>query len=284
MLEICNMHGPMLEFIKLFYFVRFEEEISGHTIDRPIIGTNTFRQASQTIHHVHGTGPQDPRSNNFGHFHSQEPPHMQGYPPGGVPPRGHPAGDRAPGGMPQGGIHPMGHPRGEGMPPRHGPPVGVPQGGIPPVHNMNPEMTGQNMPMDNMTYHQPPSQQFPVQQVPFPMPPMPPQIPAQFHPGMQQNVMPGMVPMVPMQLPTAVKAPAEHIGITPEQKKEWESAYGKQDPGGGKAKKKDKKFVRVAGGVVWEDNSLAEWDPSKLLTKLLNLGISFDNVVGRYRI
>ena len=172
---------------------------------------------------------------------------MQGYPPGGFPPgRIPPRGLPPQGGMPSGGIRPR---------------------GIPPVHNMNPEMGGQNMPMDNMTYHQPAAQQFPVQQVPFPMPPMPPQIPAQFHPGMQQNVMPGMVPMVPMQVPTAVKAPAEHVGITPEQKKEWESAYGKQEAGGGKAKKKDKKFVRVAGGVVWEDTSLAEWDPSKLLAK-----------------
>ena len=185
---------------------------------------------------------------------------MQGYPPGGFPPGGQPRG------MQEGGIPPMGEPPGSGgMRPRHIPPRGARQGGmrggIPPVHN--PEMPPQNIPMDNMGYRQPATQRFPVQQVPFPMPPMPPQIPAQFHPGMQQNVMPGMVPMVRMQVPTPVKVPTEHIGITPEQKKEWESAYGKQDAGGGKAKKKDKKFVRVAGGVVWEDTSLADWDPSR---------------------
>ena len=252
---------------------RFEEEISGHTIDRPIIGTNTFQQASQTIHDVH-----DPHASNFGHFPNQEPPRMQGYPPGGfppgaAPPRGHPQGGIPPGGhsggFPQAGIHPKVRPHGgvapdsRGVPPRHIPPMGVPQSGVLSVHNMNPEMGGQNMPMDNMTYHQPPAQQYPVQQVPFPLPPMPPQMPAQFHPGMQQSVRPGMVPMVPMQVQTTAKL-AEHVGITPEQQKEWESAYVQQDAGGGKAKKKDKKFVRVAGGVVWEDTSLSEWDPSKL--------------------
>ena len=249
------------------FLFRFEEEISGHTIDRPIIGTNTFRQASQSIH--------DPHASNFGHFPNQEPPRMPGYPPGGFPPgggapRGPPQGGIPPGGrsggFSQGGIHPHGGvaPDGRGVPPRQIPPMGVPQSGIPSVHNMNPEIAGQNVPMDNMTYHQAPSQQYPVQQIPFPLPPMPPQMPAQFHPGMQQNVRPGMVPMVPMQAPSAAKVHAEHVGITPEQQKEWESAYGQQDAGGGKAKKKDKKFVRVAGGVVWEDTSLADWDPSKL--------------------
>ena len=189
---------------------------------------------------MHITGPQDP---NYGHFQNQEAPHMQGYPPGGFPP----------GGNSRGFIPPGSHPPGHG------------QGGIPPMHKMNPEMGGQNMPMDNR-FHQPTAQQFPGQQVPFPIPPMPPQIPAQFHPGMQQNVMPRSVPMVPMQVPSSMKAPAEHIGITPEQKKEWESAYGNKETGGGKAKKK--KFVRVAGGVVWEDTSLADWDPSKFSGKL----------------
>ena len=144
-----------------------------------------------------------------------------------------------------------------GVPPRGNNPRGIPSAN----HTQN--MPTQNMHMDNMTYHQPPGQQFSVQQVPFPMPPMPPQIPAQFHPSMQQNAMSSMVPMVPMQVPGTVKIPTEHVGITPEQKKEWESAYAKQESGGGKAKKKDKKFVRVAGGVVWEDTSLADWDPSK---------------------
>ena len=231
----------------MLYDFRFEEEISGHTIDRPIIGTNTFRQASRSIHDVHITGPQDPHSSNYNHFQNQEPPRRQGYPPGGFPSGGHARGFIPPGG------HPPGHPQG-----------GIPARGAPPIHNMNPEMARQNMPMDNM-YHQPATQQFPVQQVPFPIPPMPPQIPAQFHPGMQQNVMPGIAPMVPMQVPTTIKTPAEHVGITPEQKKEWESAYGKQEVSGGKAKKK--KFVRVAGGVVWEDTSLADWDPSMFFKK-----------------
>lgn len=118
-----------------------------------------------------------------------------------------------------------------------------------------------------VSYHPAPNQQFPVQQVPFPIPPMPPQIPSHFHSGMQQNIIGGMVPLVPMQVPSRQKAPVEHVSITPEQKREWESAYGNNDMAGGKAKKKDKKFVRVAGGVVWEDTSLADWDPSKFFVQ-----------------
>ncbi|XP_028401582.1 RNA-binding protein 42-like [Dendronephthya gigantea] len=219
---------------------RFEEEISGHTIERPIIGTGTFRQASRTIHDVHSIGQQDSHPNRFGHFPNNDPAHgghfLSGSNPDGIPPRGR--------GMPRGGFM---HGR---MPPRGNNPQGMP--------STNHDMPTQN----NMAFNQPSQQQFSVQQVPFPIPPMPPQIPAQFHPRMQQNVMSGIVPMVPMQVPGTVKVPTEHVGITPEQKKEWESAYAKQESGGGKAKKKDKKFVRVAGGVVWEDTSLADWDPN----------------------
>ena len=85
---------------------------------------------------------------------------------------------------------------------------------------------------------------------------------SQFPPTMPQGV--SQMPMV--ALPAVMSVPSEHVTITPEEKKEWESAYGKKgsDAGGGKAKKKDKKCLRVAGGVLWEDHSLADWDPSKI--------------------
>lgn len=137
-----------------------------------------------------------------------------------------------------------------------------------PIQNVGQVMPAQNMPANNMGFRQHHVPQVPMQHVPVQS-----QLP-QFHPAMPQvvqNVMPMVpvgVPVMPVGVPGNVNlnAPNEHVTITPEEKKEWESAYGKKDNegGGGKAKKKDKKFVRVAGGMVWEDQSLADWDPSKL--------------------
>ena len=129
-----------------------------------------------------------------------------------------------------------------------------------PVQNQM--MPTQNMPMNNMGFHQHPMPQHPIQHVPMQ---------SQFPPTMPQGV--SQMPMqVPIAMPAAMPVPSEHVTITPEEKKEWESAYGKKgsDAGGGKAKKKDKKCLRVAGGVLWEDHSLADWDPSKIYNLYFN--------------
>ena len=133
----------------------------------------------------------------------------------------------------------------------------------------------------------------------LPPPPMPPRVPL-LHgappggpiPAMGTGIMqgvPGMplasqsvprvmpqvaMPMVPMSMtvppqmvPASTSAPPQGA-ITAEEKKEWESTYA-QSEGGGKERKKgkDKKFLRVAGGQLWEDNSLSEWDSGNGVSK-----------------
>lgn len=61
---------------------------------------------------------------------------------------------------------------------------------------------------------------------------------------------PGNTPHHQIQLPN-VNVPQPDQGT---------SGTGK--PGETSQKKKGKKFVRVAGGTVWEDPSLSEWDPN----------------------
>lgn len=196
---------------------RFEKEISGHTIDRPIIGTNTFRQAAQTIQDVHHTVP-DNNPTNYGNFHQQHTHAMQGFTPNGMP-----------------------------------------------VQNQM--MPTQNMPMNNIGFHQRPMPNvLPMQHVP-----MQPQFP----PTMTQGV--PQMPMVPVGMSILpgnmnMTVPTEHITITPEEKKEWESAYGKKDNDAGGGKSKKKKFLRIAGGVLWEDQSLADWDPNDFRIFVGDLG------------
>ena len=83
---------------------------------------------------------------------------------------------------------------------------------------------------------------------------------------------PGGVPMVPVPMPVAV--PGIPVAgtvtssmpiMTAEEQREWESTYSQAGaaPEGKEKKKKEKKFVRVAGDTVWEDNSLADWDQGK---------------------
>ena len=102
--------------------------------------------------------------------------------------------------------------------------------------------------------------------MPMPMPGMPPPM---MPPPMGQ--MPFMVPM-PMPVPmagaaagvmsTAATSAAGTSGmpstLSEEQKREWESQFGKE--ASGKSKKKQKKNVRVAAGVTWVDSTLDEWD------------------------
>lgn len=68
---------------------------------------------------------------------------------------------------------------------------------------------------------------------------------------------------VPMAAPAQMQTNAPtrpQTTITAEEKKEWESTYAQAEGGGKEKKKKDKKFLRVAGGQIWEDNSLSDWD------------------------
>ena len=147
-----------------------------------------------------------------------------------------------------------------------------------------------------LTQHQPPvhAQHHPGMHIPqqLPPPPMPPMPPAQSammypDPGMvcvppmapipnmgmpMQGPIPGMapaaVPMVPVPIPiaptvgvpAATTVPAVGPAITPAEQKEWDSAYVQPDTESKEKKKKEKKFLRVAGGQVWEDNTLSEWE------------------------
>lgn len=137
--------------------------------------------------------------------------------------------------------------------------------------------------------HRHPSMQIPQQLPPPPMPPMPPAPPSMMYPdpnmvcvppmapmsnmGMpMQGPIPGLasaaVPMVPVPMPvaptvgvpTATAVPAVGQAITPAEQKEWDSAYVQPDTEGKEKKKKEKKFLRVAGGQVWEDSTLSEWE------------------------
>ena len=93
-------------------------------------------------------------------------------------------------------------------------------------------------------------------------------------PGALPVMAPVGVPMVPVPMPVALPgmpmaAPVAATGMpmmTPEEQKEWESTYSQPGTAEAKDKKKpkEKKFVRVAGSTVWEDNSLAEWEQGKL--------------------
>ena len=108
--------------------------------------------------------------------------------------------------------------------------------------------------------------------LPHGIPPMVPQmVPT---PGALPVMAPVGVPMVPVPMPVAlpgmpVAGPVTATGMprmTPEEQKEWESTYSQPGTAEAKDKKKpkEKKFVRVAGSTVWEDNSLAEWEQGKL--------------------
>ena len=69
------------------------------------------------------------------------------------------------------------------------------------------------------------------------------------------------VPMAgPTQMVPTNPSARPKTTITAEEKKEWESTYAQAEGGGKEKKKKDKKFLRVAGGQVWEDTSLGDWE------------------------
>ena len=88
--------------------------------------------------------------------------------------------------------------------------------------------------------------------------------------GAVPTMAPASVPIVPIPVPPNIgettSIPVTPIGqaITPAEQKEWESTYVQPDTEGKEKKKKEKKFLRVAGGQVWEDSSLADWDSGNL--------------------
>ena len=164
----------------------------------------------------------------------------------------------------------------------------------PQVIHPRPLLQPQNLgpPLVRGTFNQvPPYMQGPIQQPvqappnQLPAPPMPPRmtLPHGIPPMVPQMVptpgtLPVMapvgVPMVPVPMPMAlpgmpVAGPVAATGMpmmTPEEQKEWESTYSQPGSSETKDKKKpkEKKFVRVAGSTVWEDNSLAEWEQGRV--------------------
>lgn len=55
--------------------------------------------------------------------------------------------------------------------------------------------------------------------------------------------------------PSVLKAPSSTVGSATVK-------AGTEEPVKVQKFKKPKKFVRAAGGTVWQDDSLLEWDPS----------------------
>lgn len=62
--------------------------------------------------------------------------------------------------------------------------------------------------------------------------------------------------------PSVLKAPSSTVGSA--------TVKAGEDPKTVK-QKKPKKFVRAAGGQVWQDDSLLDWDPSKQWCTILLL-------------
>lgn len=218
---------------------RFEQEIAEHPISRPVIATNTFHMASKAIQNavvIPETKPaQDVRSDNH-HFAPR---------PQGVHPRPllQPANLRPP--IVQGAFNRVPPPHIQG-PIQH--PVQVPPNQLP-RPPMPPTMT-----------------------LPHGITPMVPQMVP--NPGAVPVMGPVGVPMVPVPMPVAlpgvpVAGTVAATGLpmmTPEEQREWESTYSQPGTAETKDKKKtkEKKFLRVAGNTVWEDNSLAEWEQGKV--------------------
>ena len=117
----------------------------------------------------------------------------------------------------------------------------------------------------------PPPPMPPTMTLPHGIPPMVPQMVP--NPGALPAMTPVGVPMVPVPMPVAlpgmpVTGTVAATGLptmTPEEQREWESTYSQPGTAEAKDKKKpkEKKFLRVAGNQVWEDNSLAEWEAGK---------------------
>ena len=217
---------------------RFEQEIAEHPISRPVIATNTFHMASKAIQNAVVTPEtkpvQDVRSDNR-HFA----PRPQVVRP---PPLLQPANLRPP--IVQGTFNQVPpHIQGPIQHPGQAPPNQLPRPPIPPT-----------MPL------------------PHGITPMVPQMVP--NPRALPVMTPVGVPMVPVPMPVALPgipgagtvAATGLPMMTPEEQREWESTYSQPGTADTKDKKKtkEKKFLRVAGNTVWEDNSLSEWEQGKV--------------------
>ena len=71
--------------------------------------------------------------------------------------------------------------------------------------------------------------------------------------------------MTPYMMNPAVQTMPHHPGsevmMDPMQQQAGTSTQSAAE----KKKEKKKKFMRIAANTTWEDDSLAEWEPSKLL-------------------
>ena len=225
-----------------FFLFRFEQEIAEHPISRPVIATNTFHMASKAIQNAPKPTPTQDRPNN-----QFMPRQLAVHPPPLIRPSNH-------------------------APSNHGPPLV--QGTINrvPSHIQVPMQHPVQVPPSQL----PPPPLPPAMNLPPGIPPMVPQmVPNQALPGapvMAPVMAPVGVSMVPVPMPVALPgmpvagaAVATHAipVMTAEEQREWESTYSQAGTTtGGKEKKKtkEKKFIRVAGDTVWEDNSLADWE------------------------
>lgn len=208
---------------------RFEQEIAEHPITRPVIATNTFHMAAKAIENA--PKPVASQEHHSDHY-TPRPHNVQPRPllqPRNVRPR-----------PMQGSFNQVRQPL--QVPMRH------------PVHVPPNHLAGPAMP--------------PAMNLPPGVPPMVPQmVPNQALP-VAPVMGPGVVPMVQVPMPMALPGipmagtvPASMPVMTAEEQKEWESTYTQAGAAEGKEKKKkEKKFIRVAGDTVWEDNSLTEWE------------------------
>lgn len=211
------------------FVIRFEQELLSEQppVKRPVLSAQTFKQASQQIEHTL----------------SQQPVTMP--------------------------VHPTVHS----------------QSGGPAPNPFIPRQLSHHPPTAHAQPH--PAVHIPQQLPPPPMPPVPPVPPTMMYTDPNMMIAPAIapmpamgvpiqgavptiplpaMPMVPLAVPpsmgdstTAAVAPIGQA-ITPAEQKEWDSTYVQPDAEGKEKKKKDKKHLRVAGGQVWEDNTLADWD------------------------
>lgn len=201
---------------------RFEQEIAENPVARPVIATNTFRMASKAIENAPKPTAQEHQAS---HFTPRPLLQSSNGPPHNVQtPLVQGPLNRLPPPMQVQMQHPVRGPpnqlRPPPMPQNMNPPPGVPQ--------MVPQM------VSNQTL--------------------------QVGPVMRPVNMPMVSVPMPVGLPVAGTVPTSVPVMTAEEQREWESTYTQGASEVKEKKKKEKKFVRVAGDTVWEDNSLAEWE------------------------
>ncbi|KAJ4446114.1 hypothetical protein ANN_12806 [Periplaneta americana] len=251
---------------------------------RPVIGSNTYTQVQRRLEEQQTLPPAVPG------------PEFPGCPPMGYPPMMPPSVPTFPGIPPppppppplliphqvQRGP-PIRHPmRGVGMGP-----AGPMMGGPPPPGFMGPpNMTRPGPPFMGPPGPAPGPQVMPMERLPGPLPPTPSQIPAivsatpklylpkpttkaeleaeEQRKGNKKKGIMEKTPMLPSEMSRArdmaekVKASTVMVSVGPGTQ---QSTNTDDSPATGRKKeKKNKKMIRMAGGQIWEDNSLLEWE------------------------